>query len=305
MLRQFNEGTRLTDEYHLRIFPIWTTKTHHGNTGVQLSQSLALLAAAHIQNDFALENLAQTQLQWVFGGNPFSQSFMYGEGYDYPPLYAYNPGDIVGSLPVGVDCVRDDKPFWSASNHATFKEIWVVPVNRFLWNALYLTMPAMVEGELTHVDSKPIVFSNKVTSEQITVNPDDSGKFKALVPAGEYTIEFDSASRALTLLSGMQYTLNLNPEENIDFVTNVDSNDIEKKVVRIKVIAEGKGQHTVSIRCFNGKISKPEKEINLGSGDKTEINWDVSITNPKIPWIAVIIPDGNLVCKQTLTGTGI
>ncbi len=305
MLRQFNEGTPLTDEYHLRIFPIWTTKTHHGNTAVHLSQTLALLTAAQMQDNLDLENLAETQLQWVFGGNPFSQSFMYGEGYDYPPLYAYNPGDIVGSLPVGVDCVRDDKPFWSASNHATFKEIWVVPVNRFLWNALYLTMPALVEGELANSDSRSVVFSNKATSEQIKVSTDDAGKFKALMPAGEYEIRFDSASCDLGLLSGMQYTLNLNPEKNIDFVAALDSQNIETKHVRIKVVAEGKGQHTVSIRIFNGEVSEPEKEINLRSGEKAEFEWNLLVTNPKTPWVAVIIPDGDLVWKQTLTGIGI
>ncbi len=97
MLRQFKEGTRLTDEYHLRMFPIWSTKTHHGNTAVLLSQTLALVAASQIRNNLSLEDLAATQLQWVFGGNPFSQSLMYGEGYDYPPLYAYNPDDEVGA----------------------------------------------------------------------------------------------------------------------------------------------------------------------------------------------------------------
>jgi len=106
MLRQFEEGTRLTDEYHLRIFPIWSTKTHHGNTAVLLSQTLALVAASQIRNNLSSEDLAAKQLQWVMGGNPFSQSLMYGEGYDYPPLYAYNPDDIVGSLPVGITALE-------------------------------------------------------------------------------------------------------------------------------------------------------------------------------------------------------
>lgn len=304
MLRQFNEGTRLTDEYHLRIFPVWTTSTHHGNTAVHLSQTLALVAASQIQNNFSLENLAATQMQWVFGGNPFSQSFMYGEGYDYPPLYAYNPGDIVGSLPVGVDCVRNDQPFWSASNHSTFKEIWIVPVNRFLWNTLYLTMPARVHGEIANSESRSIVFSNRMTSEQINIEADSLGKFQALLPAGEYEIRFGSAVRNLTLLSGMSYNLALNPERNIKFIAGIKSRDQEKKLVQIQVIAEGKGRHDLSIRTFNGEASDHEKEINLKAGEKAELNWDVLITNPRIPWVAVIIPDGDHVWKQTLTGCG-
>ncbi|MBN1899986.1 glycoside hydrolase family 9 protein [Candidatus Sumerlaeota bacterium] len=300
MLRQFNEGTHLTDEYHLRMFPIWTTRTHHGNTAVHLSQTLALVAASRIRNDFSLENLAAMQMQWAFGGNPFSQSLMYGEGYDYPPLYAYNPGDIVGSLPVGVDCVRNDEPFWSASNHSTFKEIWIVPVNRFLWNALYLTMPAIVQGELANAESGSIVFSNKKTSEHIKIDADASGKFEAFAAAGEYEIKFGSASRNLTILSGMRYHLALNPEKNIHFIASVKSANAEKNLVQIRVIAEGRGRHDLSLRIFNGKTLDPERELNLKAEEKTEIVWDVSITNPKIPWVAVVIPDNDPVWKQDL-----
>jgi hypothetical protein len=57
---------------------------------------------------------------------------MYGVGYDFAPQFAYCLKDIVGSLPVGMDCMSGDMPHWCATNTATSKEIWVEPVNRFL-----------------------------------------------------------------------------------------------------------------------------------------------------------------------------
>ncbi len=303
MLRQFEEGTRLTDEYHLRIFPIWSTRTHHGNTAVLLSQTLALVAASQIRSNLPLEDLAATQLQWVLGGNPFSQSFMYGEGYDYPPLYAYNPGDIVGSLPVGMDCVRNDEPFWSASNHSTFKEIWIVPVSRFLWNTVYLAMPASVQGELRGEETDTIVFCARATEICKNVKVDASGKFQTELPAGQYEIRFGSASRNLTVVSGGNYHLTLNPEQSVDFVVGVKSQDLGRKIVRVQVTAAGKGRHDFSIRVFNGAVSEHEKPVNLKTGQKVEITWDVAVTNPKVPWVAVILPDGDLTWRQELTGT--
>lgn len=241
MLRQYNEGTRLSEEYALRAFPIWTTRTHHGNTAVLLSQTLALAAAAQLRRDEDSENLARAQLRWVFGGNPFSQSFMYGEGYDYPPLYGYNPGDVVGALPVGMDCVRDDKPFWSASNHSTFKEIWGVPVSRFLWNAVYL---AIAHDEIA-----------------------------------------------------------LEPVEPLDFSFAVKSRDLQRNRIQLQATARGQGRHEFSLRVFNGTTAEPKKSFDLKAAEETEMVWDVAITNPKIPWVAVIIPDGDPTWRQELTGT--
>lgn len=40
--------------------------------------------------------------------------------------------NVVGSLAVGMDCMRDDKPHWNGSAYATCKEMWIAPVNRFM-----------------------------------------------------------------------------------------------------------------------------------------------------------------------------
>ena len=55
-------------------------------------------------------DLAQRQAQWVVGRNPFAQSTMYGEGYDWAQQYSVSSGDFVGSLPVGMQSRGDERP---------------------------------------------------------------------------------------------------------------------------------------------------------------------------------------------------
>ena len=132
MLRQFNDGTRLNDDYVLRTFPIYRDNLFHGNTNIHMSSTWALAEASRLRNDEEGMRLVGKQFRWLFGFNPFAQSLMYGVGYDFAPHFAYCLKDLVGALPVGMDCMSGDDPQWSATNDATFKEIWVEPVNRFL-----------------------------------------------------------------------------------------------------------------------------------------------------------------------------
>jgi hypothetical protein len=129
---QVGKGLRLSEEYYLRRFPV--TGDARGHFGVLLSQTKALSTAARLRGDASLLDVCQSQLQWVVGRNPFNQSCMYGEGYDYAPQYTAMSGDIVGSLPVGIMMPgNEDCPFWPAANCWAYKEVWVHPVSRWLW----------------------------------------------------------------------------------------------------------------------------------------------------------------------------
>ena len=88
---------------------------------------------ARLLNHRELTELTQRQLEWVVGRNPFCQSLMYGEGYDYQPQYTAMSGDMVGSLPVGIQTWADgDAPCWSTMNCCNHKEVWVHPSSRWL-----------------------------------------------------------------------------------------------------------------------------------------------------------------------------
>lgn len=125
-------GTPVSENYVLRTFPVWNDHIFHGATNFHLSQAWALAAAARLLADAEALSLVQEQLEWVLGRNPFSSSLMYGVGYNYAPDFAYCTHNLVGALPVGIDCFHDDTPFWNGTANACSHEIWIEPVSRFL-----------------------------------------------------------------------------------------------------------------------------------------------------------------------------
>ncbi|MFC1634523.1 glycoside hydrolase family 9 protein [Planctomycetota bacterium] len=129
---QIKNGIRLSRDYYLRLFPIW--EAFRGNHGTVLSQTKGLSTAAYLRSKTELIELCRKQLQWALGRNPFCQSTMYGEGYDFAPQYTAMSGDMVGSLPVGIQThFNRDIPYWPAENCYNWKEVWVHPSSRWLW----------------------------------------------------------------------------------------------------------------------------------------------------------------------------
>jgi len=129
---QVTAGLRMGEDWYLRAFPVWFAR--RGNFGILLSQAKALSAAARLRGDSAGTELAERQAQWIVGRNPFIQSMMYGEGYDWAQQYSVSSGDFVGSLPVGVQSRGDtDLPYWPSQNTYVYKEVWVHPAARWLW----------------------------------------------------------------------------------------------------------------------------------------------------------------------------
>jgi hypothetical protein len=129
---QVLHGVPMGDGFYLRAFPVWFAR--RGNYGVLLSQAKALATAAHVRRDTAAAALAEQQAQWIIGRNPFTQSTMYGVGYDWAQQYAVSSGDFVGALPVGMQSRGiTDVPYWPTQNMYVYKEVWVHPVSRWLW----------------------------------------------------------------------------------------------------------------------------------------------------------------------------
>ena len=306
MLEQFLDGTRLTDEYYLRTFPIWTGL--HGNTNVQLSEAMALTSAVTLRNDLEGAALVDKQLEWVLGRNSFSQSLMYGEGYDYMPQFAYCLRDVIGSLPVGVDCMGNDEPYWSGCNIATYKEIWVVPVSRFLWNAAYRNVPALVTGVITGREKGTpagsrvgLSFWDKRTGRNFSERADASGNFKALLPEGDYEITCGTWRGALRVVSGGAYSLSIDPGRYINF--SLESGEgASPREKRIAIHARGKGNHEIHLRLFNATAMEYTRSVSLDPGKIEAIDWNIQLDDPEIPWVAVIIPDEDMTMKRELSG---
>lgn len=233
---QVKEGIRLADGYYLRLFPVWDTTPQNGrgNNGIILSQAKALSTAARLRNDPKLIELCERQLQWVVGRNPFCQSLMCGEGYDYSPFYAALSGNMVGAVPVGIQtCMNRDVPYWPTSNCYVSKEVWVFPPARWLWIMQDMLGSARAVGKVNVSVSQESATDGRVT-------------------------------------------------------------------LRAKV--EGTGPVRLAIRTSNLNVVNPEQEVQLETGKPQTITWTAERISVGEPWVAVIVPDGDLSAREELVG---
>jgi Glycosyl hydrolase family 9/Cellulase N-terminal ig-like domain len=293
---QVLNGIPLGEGHYLRLFPVWMD--YRGHFGTILPQAQALIYAAHLRGDLESAALAQRQLEWVVGRNPFSQSTMYGEGYDFPPLYAPFPGNIAGALPVGVQTRSDrDVPYWPVQSTWTYKEVWVHPVARWIWLMRDLAGPALVEGQ---ADSPIQFISTPSGPGSVTqINP-ANGQFRVLLPEGKYTVRCQGEEQARVFLPAGTYHLDLRRGQALDFeISEVRSGDGE---VRIRLSARGSGRHHFAIRADNLTLPDSRKELRLEQGVTGTLEWEGRIKSPDTPWIAVVMPDDDPTTRKELMG---
>jgi hypothetical protein len=121
--KQLENGVKLDDEHYLRIFPVWFS--FKGNAAVHLSTGKAAALCGKFLKDKELLNIAEQQLFWIVGKNPFGQSIIWGEGSNFAQQYTALPGEMVGEIPVGMQSrFNEDTPYWPQFNTATYKEVW-------------------------------------------------------------------------------------------------------------------------------------------------------------------------------------
>ncbi|MGD0362071.1 MAG: glycoside hydrolase family 9 protein [Bryobacteraceae bacterium] len=295
--QQVLNGVPLGSGYYLRRLAVWMD--YRGEFGTILPQAEALGLASHLRGNLDAEQLAQQQLEWVVGRNPFSQSMMWGEGYDFTPQYSPSSGDIVGSLPVGIQSRGDsDVPYWPVQNTWTYKEVWVHPVGRWIAVMRDLDGPALVEGQA----AGPVVFQEKNWGRKLEVQPDPAtGNFRTYVPEGRYTVRSRDCETARTFLSAGTYNLNLLPGQWWDL--QVSSETTAAGDVTVKALARGRGVHRLQLRAENLTFSGAEKEVLLQSDGTATLEWRGHVAQPRTPWIAVVVPDGDLSGRREIMGS--
>ena len=130
--RQLEQGTQIDPHHYVKRFPVWFN-IFNGNNAVALSQAKAAAICAQVLGRPALRDVAQAQMRWLVGENPFAQSMVYGEGSRYPQLNSFSSGDMVGAMPVGIRTIGDtDIPYWPHINNACYKEVWVTVAGKAL-----------------------------------------------------------------------------------------------------------------------------------------------------------------------------
>ena len=131
-VQQVESGVKLSEDAYLRRFPV--VSLYRGCFGLNLTKAKAVTLLGRALNDKELLQIGQDQLKWIVGNNPFNRSYMYGEGYDCPHMYHLFSFDIIGQIPVGMQNYENtDLPYMPMTADATYFEVWVHPVSRFLW----------------------------------------------------------------------------------------------------------------------------------------------------------------------------
>ncbi|MGM0123121.1 hypothetical protein IGI37_000487 [Enterococcus sp. AZ194] len=129
--KQLQQGVKIAEGLYIKRFPVWFS--FRGNNGILLSTGKSAGIMGRLTNRTDLMDFADQQLQWLVGKNPFGQSMIYGEGYNYPQQYAVSSGEMVGEMPVGMQTFGDeDVPYWPQFNNATYKEVWVGIAGKWL-----------------------------------------------------------------------------------------------------------------------------------------------------------------------------
>lgn len=128
---QLENGVKLDSEHYLRVFPVWFS--FKGNAAVHLSTGKAAALSGKFLKDKKLMDIAEQQLFWIVGKNPFGQSLIWGEGSNYPQQYTALLGETVGEIPVGMQSrFNEDTPYWPQFNTSTYKEIWNSSATKWL-----------------------------------------------------------------------------------------------------------------------------------------------------------------------------
>ncbi|MCC6294495.1 MAG: glycoside hydrolase family 9 protein [Bryobacterales bacterium] len=294
---QILNGIAVAPGYRLRRFPVWSNM--RGNHGTLLSQAKALSTAGQLRGDLESVSLAQKQLEWVIGRNPFAQSTMYGEGYDFPPLYTISSGDLVGALPVGIETRGDnDVPYWPGSISHVYREVWVHPVSRWIWLMRDLAGPARISGHAAP-DAGAVTLKDLATGEEIMINPETgSGAFHASVPQGRYRVRSRSGEKTMVLLPGASGYADLRPGRAFELsMTAVTDKDGQ---VAIRVTPKGQGMHRLSLRVDNLAAPVPDAVADFAAGKPVE--WKARMKALDTPWVAVVVCDGDVTQRQEIMG---
>jgi hypothetical protein len=292
---QVLNGIPLGKGYYLRIFPVWMD--YRGHFGTILPQAQSLNYAARLRGDPESAKLALRQLEWIVGRNPFSQCTMYGEGYDFPPLYTPSSGDIVGALPVGIQTRAErDIPYWPVQSTWTYKEVWVHPVSQWIGLMRDIEGPAVVQGKADGT----VEFKSLPSGQLTNIEPDSLGQFQAMIPWGDYLVKSNGVEKTLTFIPAGTYNLDLRSNNAFNFeVSKVSS---AKGEVTITTRIQGNGSHKLSIRTSNLTIKGSAKQVNLKSAGKITLEWHGKTESIDEPWVAVIVADNDLTNHVELIG---
>lgn len=296
---QVLNGIKLSEEYYLRLFPVWFA--FRGNNSIMLSGAKALSCAAVTRRNNRLADLSQLNLMWMTGRNPFSQSLMYGEGYDFAPQYTAMSGNMTGSLPVGILTSRNrDIPYWPFNNCYNYKEVWVQPSARWLWLMNDLSGAACVYGYFIGKESEDIVFIDMETGKSAaTVTGKNGERFNVKLAEGKYIARHMNMEKVICLLPGEKYNLDLERYYSI----HISGENTVLQDVSIELEVKSNCKLNIEIRTKNILLEESSLELYPTDGEVRLVKLRGRILKENEPWLAVLIPDDNYGDCLELSGS--
>ena len=128
---QVKNGVHLGGNFYLRRFPVGYQ--FRGFNATALAKAKAAFILADLFKDKELLDIATRQVEWITGFNPFAMNTIYGDGYDYPLLYGAYAGNLVGSVPVGIETFENIvEPYFPMQSNCTYKEVWTHSTARMI-----------------------------------------------------------------------------------------------------------------------------------------------------------------------------
>ena len=285
---QVVQGMPLGKGWHLRRFPVWFS--FRGNGNVQLSQGVSLAIAAGRTRRADLCRLAQRQLEWIVGRNPFAQSVMYGEGYDWIQQYAVQPGQTVGQLSVGIESLFDaDRPYWPQVCTATYKEVWIETAVKWMWNMAYACLPARFRGVVPDAGTggvpSPIRFTHLSFDLTQEVRPDPAtGRFEVELAAGAWRVAWREQATCLDVVAGLDGKLAFPlADVGIEVITALDG------TLRLHLTADA--VHDVDLRLCACNLASLPEQVRLDAG--TQMQLGVLPVHAGEPWLLQVTREGD------------
>ena len=165
-----------------------------------------------------------------------------------------------------------------------------------------LAGPALVTGQVQSGYDKAVVFREARSGDVLQVTPDlASGAFQATLAEGEYQVQAGGLTKTITVLPGGAYAVDMRPGHYLDLTLSKETR--ADGGVTLRIIAQGSGRHRLSFRTDNLTLTEPNRELDLVSGKSQTIVIRGNMPQANTPWVAVLIPDGDLAQRHELTGT--
>src|SRR5688500_8186214 len=74
--------------------------------------------------------------------------------------------------------------------------------------------------------------------------------------------------------------------------------------VTIRVAARGAGTHTFALRADNLVVDRASRTVALRAGAEATVEWTARVADARAPWVAVVVPDGDVRRRREVPQSG-